>query len=80
MKAVEPPSGDFLSFIERVRPPYAVLSYGRKNRYGHPDKDVVERLQSYGATLYATEEKGAILLNTDGKNMLIQPYLSERKE
>ena len=68
------------SFIERVRPPYAVLSYGRKNRYGHPDKDVVERLQSYGATLYATEEKGAILLNTNGKNMLIQPYLSERKE
>ncbi|NEU35083.1 hypothetical protein GN156_30965, partial [bacterium LRH843] len=33
---------------------------GKKNRYGHPHEEVVERLQEADVLVYRTDENGAI--------------------
>ena len=63
-------------FIQKINPDYGVFSYGKKNRYGHPNNEVVERLQRYGATIYKTGEDGAIFFQTDGKTLRIKKYLN----
>jgi competence protein ComEC len=42
-------------FLETVKPKYAVISAGENNRYGHPHQEVVDRLLSYGITIFETK-------------------------
>ena len=64
-----------MKFLEKISPKLAVLSYGRKNRYGHPAPDMVERLQSAGAKLLGTGECGAIELRSDGRDLRIKKWI-----
>ena len=56
-------SEDFLTWLH---PDYAVISCGKKNRYGHPHPDTVERLSDCGSEILQTKEYGAIIWKTDG--------------
>ena len=56
-------------FLDSVRPRFAVISVGRKNRYGHPHQEVVDRIQSSGAVLFRTDINGDIEMMSDGKRM-----------
>lgn len=53
-------------FLTCVQPKIAVISAGRKNRYGHPHKETLERLQESGAVIYNTQKNGAVTLTSDG--------------
>lgn len=53
-------------FIRLVQPKIAVLSYGEGNRYGHPHKEVVDRFNRYGTTLYHTAKDGTIRIQSSG--------------
>ena len=68
-----------MEFLEKISPKLAVLSYGRKNRYGHPAPDTVERLQSAGARLLGTGECGAIELRSDGRGLRIRKWILQTK-
>ena len=46
--------------LEATHPKVAILSYGLKNRYGHPSKEVVDRLEEYGIRIRSTAEEGTI--------------------
>ena len=48
---------------------WIVLSYGRKNRYGHPAREVKERLGNIGSEILETGISGAVMIETDGKKM-----------
>jgi len=48
-----------LSWLRLVEPDHAILSYGRTNRYGHPNPEVLARLDSVGARVWRTPE-GAV--------------------
>jgi competence protein ComEC len=48
-----------LEFLELVSPEVAVISAGKNNRYGHPHKETLERLEEVGCEVYVTKEKGA---------------------
>lgn len=50
------------SFLQYIKPQYAVISCGKKNRYGHPHKETLERLQDAGAEVYRTDSSGAVIL------------------
>lgn len=55
------------AFLENVKPRYAWISAGRKNRYGHPHKDTLERLENSGAKIYSTQENGAFGITVNKK-------------
>lgn len=50
-------------FLQRARPGVAVVSVGARNRYGHPDAAVLERLEACGALVLRTDRDGAIVLD-----------------
>ena len=52
--------------LESWRPDIAIISCGRGNSFGHPAPDVLQRLESVGATIYRTDLHGQISLETDG--------------
>lgn len=58
-------------FLAQVSPQYAVVSAGKDNDYGHPNKEVIERLEAIGTKTYCTIDYGAIELKTDGKRLSI---------
>lgn len=57
------------TFLDAVRPASAVISCGRNNRYGHPDAEVVKRLEERNVEILRTDEKGSIVFRSDGKEL-----------
>ncbi|MBI3420708.1 MAG: MBL fold metallo-hydrolase [Candidatus Sungbacteria bacterium] len=55
------------SFLAAVAPRYAVISSGRKNRYGHPHQTVLDRLKQFGVTILRTDQEGNIEFVSSGK-------------
>lgn len=48
------------SFLKRVRPEIAIVSAGSGNRYGHPHRDTLLRLERIGAQVHRTDRLGSI--------------------
>lgn len=46
------------AWLRAVRPQVAVLSCGRNNRYGHPHREVVDRIQAAGVEVWRTDRQG----------------------
>ncbi len=59
-------------FLNQVRPEIAIISVGLNNQYGHPSIEVLNRLNNLNTTIYRTDEKGSILLESDGKQNIIK--------
>lgn len=50
------------SFLRAVSPRLALISAGRRNRYGHPSSEVVDRLRRRGVTVLRTDRDGMVRL------------------
>ena len=46
-------------FINEINPKYSIISVGKNNRYGHPNKEVLENLQE--SKIYRTDQDGSIM-------------------
>lgn len=57
------------AFLEKVNPKYAVISAGQDNRYGHPNKETMEKLEEKNIKVYRTDEDGTIIASSDGKKI-----------
>ena len=55
--------------LAAVHPQYAVISVGARNTYGHPRREVLDRLQHSGVATYRTDEEGAVSFYLDGKSV-----------
>jgi competence protein ComEC len=53
------------AWLAETRPERAVISVGRRNRYGHPSPEALERLAAAGARIYRTDELGSVTLTAD---------------
>jgi len=58
-------------FLRAVDPEVAVISVGEGNDYGHPHKEVMERLNKLGIKVYRTDYSGTIVISSDGKTNTI---------
>jgi competence protein ComEC len=62
-------SGTSADLLATIQPRYAVISVGVRNVYGHPRREVLERLQEAGVKTYRTDEDGAVSFYLDGKSV-----------
>ena len=46
-------------FIDEINPKYSIISVGKNNRYGHPNKEVLDNLND--SNIYRTDENGSIM-------------------
>ncbi|MGQ7181855.1 hypothetical protein ACUOA5_46210, partial [Escherichia coli] len=72
---VSPPNIEITStsetFIKKVEPQFAILSYGSSNPYGHPHQSVVKRLKRHGIMVYRTN-KSTVEMETDGEHIMLE--------
>jgi competence protein ComEC len=60
-------------FLEKVLPKIAVISVG-ENKYGHPNKEVLEILEKYGIRVLRTDREGDIKIISDSKKYEISNF------
>ena len=48
------------AWIRAVHPEFAIVSCGRNNRYGHPHREVIDRLTQNQVTIFRTDRDGDI--------------------
>lgn len=47
-------------FLKKVLPQISIISVAKKNMYGHPNENVVERIKRFSNKLYMTKDSGEI--------------------
>ena len=57
------------NFITNISPKYGVISVGRNNRYGHPNKEVLDNLDE--AIIYRTDYHGTIVFKVKNNKLKI---------
>jgi len=62
------------AWLSCVNPQLALISCGKDNRYGHPHKELTERLEGQNATVKVTRECGAVQVCATGKKMKVREY------
>ena len=58
-------------FIEAVSPKIALIGVGKNNMFGHPNREVIETLQSYGTKIYRTDECGEISITVNNRGKIV---------
>jgi competence protein ComEC len=58
--------------LAAVHPRFAVISVGVRNVYGHPRREVLERLEEANVVTYRTDVDGAVTFYLDGKTVTSQ--------
>jgi competence protein ComEC len=60
--------------LAAVQPKFAVISVGARNVYGHPRREVLNRLQGSNVKTYRTDLNGAVSFYLDGK--MVSPHVA----
>ena len=61
-------------FLKQVRPEIGLISAGKNNQYRHPAEETLKRLRNSGCNVYTTQESGALIITTNGKEVQIEEY------
>lgn len=56
-------------WLEKVNPEIAIISVDKNNKYGHPHKELLDRLSSLRIPFLSTADLGNIIFETDGKKI-----------
>ena len=57
-------------FIDDLKPKYSIISVGKNNRYGHPNKEVINNLED--SKIYRTDEDGSIMFKIKNNRLKIE--------
>ena len=57
-------------FINEMNPRYGVISVGKNNRYGHPNKEVLNNLEN--SKIYRTDQDGSIMFKIKNNKLNIE--------
>ena len=57
-------------FIDDINPKYSIISVGKNNRYGHPNKEVLDTL--HDSKIYRTDQDGSIMFKIKNNKLEIE--------
>ena len=57
-------------FINEINPKYSIISVGKNNRYGHPNKEVLNTLNE--SKVYRTDQDGSIMFKIKNNKLEIE--------
>ncbi len=57
-------------FIDEINPKYSIISVGKNNRYGHPNKEVLDNLNN--SKIYRTDQDGSIMFKIKNNKLKIE--------
>ena len=57
-------------FIDIMNPKYSIISVGKNNRYGHPNKEVLNNLED--SKIYRTDQDGSIMFKIKKNKLKIE--------
>ena len=57
-------------FIDIMNPKYSIISVGKNNRYGHPNKEVLNTLDN--SKIYRTDQDGSIMFKIKNNKLKIE--------
>jgi len=63
-------------FLTEVQPEVGIISAGEDNPYGHPDPQLLARLEEAHVWILRTDRNGAIRVLTDGRNLRISCFVA----
>lgn len=57
-------------FIDEIKPKYSIISVGKNNRYGHPNKEVLNNLSD--SKIYRTDQNGSVMFKIKNNKLKIE--------
>ena len=57
-------------FIDKIKPKYSIISVGKNNRYGHPNKEVLDNLGN--SKIYRTDQDGSVMFKIKNNKLKIE--------
>ena len=57
-------------FIDGINPKYSIISVGKNNRYGHPNREVLNTLEN--SKIYRTDRDGSIMFKIKNNKLNIE--------
>ena len=57
-------------FIDKINPKYSIISVGKNNRYGHPNKEVLDNLEN--SKIYRTDQDGSIMFKIKNNKLKME--------
>ena len=58
------------SFLDKVKPQISLIGVGKNNTFGHPNFEVLQRLQDINCKIYRTDEMGEISILINSKSRI----------
>ncbi|WP_392486221.1 ComEC/Rec2 family competence protein [Haloimpatiens sp. FM7315] len=65
-------SSTSLNFINNINPKIAIISCGKNNKYNHPHKETLKKINEINCKIYRTDVNGSVLIIGDGNTLEIQ--------
>lgn len=57
-------------FLQKATPEFSIISYG-ENSYGHPNSEVLKRLDQSGSLIFQTKDRGTIIARSNGESLKV---------
>ena len=64
--------GQTKEFIDEIEPKYSIISVGENNKFGHPNKEVLNNLSD--SKIYRTDQDGSIMFKIKKNKLRIETY------
>ena len=58
------------NFISKINPKYSIISVGKNNRYGHPNKEVLNNLSD--SKIYRTDQDSSVMFKIKNNKLEIK--------
>ncbi|MFC0233647.1 DNA internalization-related competence protein ComEC/Rec2 [Vagococcus entomophilus] len=68
------------AFLKQLGAKTAIISCGKNNRFGHPHKEIVSRIQKYTPTIYRTDVSGMLYYEWNFWGQELSPVKSVKKD